>query len=171
LRPDGLVLKDHVTHATATPDIRQASAHDVPVILAILRAAFSRYAHEYTSAGYDATVLDAPRMLRRLHEGPVWIARLDAKDVGTVSAKVEPGYLLVRGMAVIPSGQGMGAGKRLLAAAISYGRDSACRCVRLHTTPFLYKAIRLYTSMGFTPTTQPAPRFFGTMEFEMRLEL
>jgi GNAT superfamily N-acetyltransferase len=53
-------------------------------------------------------------------------------------------------MAVEPSYQGAGIGRRLLHAAIEEGRNAGARRLYLETNHVLTPAIRLYASMGFT---------------------
>ena len=54
-------------------------------------------------------------------------------------------------MAVEPSYQGAGIGRRLLHAAIEEGRNAGAQRLYLETNHVLTPAIRLYESMGFNP--------------------
>ena len=95
--------------------INAATAEDAPLVASILRAAFAEYERLYTPEAFAATVLNEELVRRRLDEGPMWLAFHDGRAVGTVSAVLRENGLYVRGMAVIPSARGLGAGARLLA--------------------------------------------------------
>lgn len=146
------------------PDIliRAALPEDAPAIAAVLRAAFAEYRPLYTPGGYDATTPDAARVVRRLGEGPVWVALLDGGLVGTVAAVDRPDGLYVRGMGVLPDARGHALGWRLLERVERHAAATGQARMYLSTTPFLARAIHLYERFGFARTDDGPHDLFGT---------
>jgi N-acetylglutamate synthase-like GNAT family acetyltransferase len=147
-------------------EIRRAEPGDTAAIAAVLYEAFIEFKHLYTEGGFAATVLNKEEVLRRMTEGPVWIAPSKDEIVGTVAAVQNRDSLYVRGMAVLPVARGAGTGKKLLDAVERFARDSGCRRLFLSTTPFLGMAINFYQSCGFRRTGKPHD-LFGTPLFTM----
>jgi putative acetyltransferase len=151
--------------------IQTATAEDAPLIASILNAAFAEYKSLYTAEAFAATVLNEELVRARLHEGPMWLAVHDGRGVGTVSAVQRENGLYVRGMAVIPSARGLGAGARLLTHVCDVAAASQAPRVFLSTTPFLTSAIRLYESFGFVRTEDGPNQLRGTPLFTMEKRL
>ena len=156
-----------------SPDInvRLAAPADAAAIAAALREAFVEYRASYTAEAFAATTPAAEQMRGRMDEGPVWVAVRDDVVVGTVSVVPRGESLYVRGMAVLPAARGRRLGEALLsqveefASAHGYGR------LRLSTTPFLSRAIRLYERAGFTRSDDGPHELFGTPLFTMEKAL
>src|SRR5258705_4311838 len=94
--------------------VRLAESSDTPAIAELLLSSFVEYRHLYTPAGFEATVISEADVLVRMKEGPVWVAELNDKIVGTVSIVATGRSLYVRGMAVHPSSRGKRIGELLL---------------------------------------------------------
>jgi len=88
-----------------------------------------------------------------------------------VSAVLNENGLYVRGMAVIPSARGLGAGARLLAHVCDVAAAARAPRLFLSTTPFLAGAIRLYTAFGFVRTEDGPDHLCGTPLFTMEKRL
>jgi GNAT superfamily N-acetyltransferase len=143
--------------------VRRASAEDATAVSTVLLEAFREYQSQYTPDGFAATTPDASSVIERLEEGPIWVAELDNQVVGTASAVLhESRGLYVRGMAVLPEGRGLGVGAVLLDAIESFAKEFGCQCLYLRTTPFLHRAIRLYTNLGFEFIDDGPQELFGT---------
>ena len=151
--------------------INAATAEDAPLVASILRAAFAEYERLYTPEAFAATVLNEELVRRRLDEGPMWLAFHDGRAAGTVSAVLRENGLYVRGMAVIPSARGLGAGARLLAHVCDVAAAPRAPRVFLSTTPFLASAIRLYRAFGFVRTEDGPDHLCGTPLFTMEKRL
>jgi len=151
--------------------IHAATAEDAPLVASILRTAFAEYESLYTPEAFAATVLNEEFVRRRLDEGPMWLAFHDGRAVGTVSAVLNENGLYVRGMAVIPSARGLGAGARLLAHVCDVAAAARAPRVFLSTTPFLASAIRLYRAFGFVRTEDGPDHLCGTPLFTMEKRL
>lgn len=150
--------------------IRQSRSDEAGPIHALLLAAFLPFRTQYTKASFDATVLDAHRVAQRMQEGPVFVAEVAGKLVGTVGVVRDARGVYIRGMAVHPDARRMGRGRRLLEACEEFAREQDAPCLWLSTTPFLTGSIALYEAFGFRPAPGPTD-LFGTplVSYEKRL--
>ena len=148
-------------------EIRRARPEDAAAIASVLHESFVEFRSLYTEAGFAATVLNAERVLERMHEGPVWIALHNGAVFGTVAALIKGSSVYIRGMAVLPSARGMGAGTALLREAEKWAAGQGYSRVFLSTTPFLISAIRLYEKFGFRRRPHGSQDLFGTPLFVM----
>jgi len=147
--------------------IRPADQGDAGEIAALLRESFLEYESQYTAAGFAATTPARNEVIDRINEGPVWLAVLHNQIVGTVSAVASGVDLYIRGMAVRPSIQGLGIGLQLLEQVERFAVGNSFMRLRLSTTPFLDRAIRLYESFGFEAVPDGPHDLFGTPLFTM----
>jgi N-acetylglutamate synthase-like GNAT family acetyltransferase len=147
--------------------IRRAEIEDCGAIAEVLRESFAEFKPLYTEAGFAATAPGTKQIEARTREGPVWVALRDAVIVGTVSAVKKGESVYVRGMAVLPSARGSGAGTRLLEEVERWAADGNVSRIFLSTTPFLDSAIRLYEKSGFHRTVEGPHDLFGTQLFTM----
>src|SRR5262249_41011169 len=128
---------------------------------------FVEYESLYTADGFRATVLSEDEVIKRMNEGPVWVAILDQNLVATVSVIVRGDSLYVRGMAVQPSARGHRIGELLLTHVESYAAGEGVRRLFLSTTPFLHRAIKLYEKFGFRQVGEGPQDLHGTPLFTM----
>lgn len=152
--------------------INRAAAEDAESIAEILVEAFSEFREEYTSEAFEAVTPSADEILRRLGEGPIWVAAKNGEIVGTVSAVPEPEWLYIRSMAVRPRAQGRGIGFRLLNVVDEYAIENGFDRLFLYTTYFSPRAIKVYERHGFMrgrDTT--ADEWFGTPGLAMEKKL
>ena len=136
-------------------ELRHARVQDAQAIHALLVTSFASFRPQYTSACFDATVLDVERVRRRMEEGPVWVVGDDGL-IGTVGAKRDRDRLYVRGMAVHPDARGQGWGRRLLQVCEDHARAEGLHAMWLSTTTFLHASQALYRRFGFEPCDGPA---------------
>lgn len=132
--------------------IRPAAASDALSIAYVLQASFAEFEPRYTPAAFAATVLSSAAVLVRLGEGPLWVAEASSDIIGTVGAKHSSNSVLIRGMAVLPSGRGLGVGLALLRQVEVFAEQQCASQLELFTTAFLDRAIGLYESAGFAFT-------------------
>jgi len=151
----------------ATPQIRLALPADVPAVASLLLQSFAEFEPLYTAGGFAATTPTAEQITARWHEGPVWISLLNSEIIGTVSVVPDGDSLYVRSMAVLPAARGHHLGRLLLDHIELYAREHGHNRLYLSTTPFLYRAIRLYENHGFQRTTTGPQDLFGTPLFSM----
>jgi ribosomal protein S18 acetylase RimI-like enzyme len=147
--------------------IRRAVADDAPSVASVLRESFEEYQHLYTREGFEATTPACAEVLRRIEEGPVWVALVDERVVGTVSVVPKGESLYVRGMGLAPAARGRGIGELLLRRVEGFASERGFVRLFLSTTPFLSRAIRLYERHGFKRTDEGPDHLFGTPLFTM----
>jgi ribosomal protein S18 acetylase RimI-like enzyme len=161
------------THST-TPEVVQihrATVSDMEAVATVLGDAFLEFKSLYTEAAYAETTPDPDTLVRRLDEGPIWVARLRGKIVGTISAVKKPTGIYVRSMAVLPSARGSRIAQMLLEEVESFAVSSRAERLFLSTTPFLHAAIHLYEDFGFRRTSEPPHDLFNTALFTMEKNL
>ncbi|MDQ3820445.1 MAG: GNAT family N-acetyltransferase [Acidobacteriota bacterium] len=155
----------------ARVQIRMAVSEDAPRIASVLRDSFIEYEDSYTTGGFAATTPASEEVLKRMEEGPAWVALIDGSIAGTVAAVDRGEDLYVRGMAVLPSARGQQIGELLLREIEDYARARGYRRLTLSTTPFLQRAIRLYERFGFLRSEGGVSDLFGTPLFSMAKDL
>ena len=129
--------------------IRIAAANDAFSIETLMLEAFSEFNSVYTKEAFDATAIKSAEILERMNEGPLWVAILNGKIIGTVSAVHKESSLYIRGMAVHTEERGRRVGEMLLIEAEKYAAANNCSRLFLGTTRYLESAIRLYERMGY----------------------
>ena len=153
--------------STPSIEIRLAESEDAAAIAFLLAEAFAEYLPLYTAEGYAATAIGREEVVRRIEEGPVWLALGGELILGTISVVLKGGSLYLRGMAVLPAARGQRIGKLLLAHVEKFAASKGVRRLFLSTTPFLDRAIRLYEHFGFRRTSEGPYDLFGTPLFTM----
>jgi ribosomal protein S18 acetylase RimI-like enzyme len=130
------------------PQIRAATAADVPAIADIVDQA---YRHYIPSIGKPpGPMLDD--YAARVSEGVVWVVEEGAVITAIIVLKPEPDYPLLDNIAVSPARQGLGLGRRLLAFAEAEALRRGYREIRLYTHQTMVENQRLYASMGYEET-------------------
>jgi GNAT superfamily N-acetyltransferase len=160
-----------VEEPASSEQIRMAVPEDAARIAAALRRSFAEYESLYTPAAFAATVPTPEQILRRMGEGPVWVAVENGTVVGTVAAVPRVGGLYVRGMAVDPAARGRGTGRALLERVEEFALANGFGRLLLSTTPFLLSAIRLYEKHGFRRDDAGPHDLLGTLLFTMVKDL
>ena len=133
----------------------------------MLYESFVEFKSLYTDGGFAATVLDPEQVLKRMLEGPMWIALREGVVVGTVAAVIKGRSVYIRGMAVLPSARGSGTGAGLLQRLEQWAFREQFVHLFLSTTPFLHSAIRLYEKLGFRRKDDEVQDLFGTPLFTL----
>ena len=152
--------------------VRLATVDDASEISSVLLAAFGAIREHYTDEAFDAVTPKRDEIERRFAEGPIWIAELDGKIVGTVSLTTEADRFYVRSMAVLPEAQGKGVGGELLEALHEHAADGDHERIFLYTLPFEKGARAMYEKFGYKwirDTT--AEEWFGVPGLEMEMFL
>lgn len=104
----------------------------------------------FTVEPIDSYVLEQPEEAILKPGGIILLARYEDKIIGTVALKViEPGVYEMTKMSVDKTYQGIGAGKRLCAAAIERAKLIKAKRLLLYTTSVLETAISIYRKQGF----------------------
>lgn len=155
------------------PLVRLAVPADAETISSVIREAFLPFIAEYTPGAFAYTTPPAEDISPRFDEGPMWVAEVNSEIVGTVSGLPDGGRFYVRSMAIKPSAQRSGIGKKLVDALEMYARAEGFEKLYLYTTFVLPGAKRLYEKNGFyvLRETQPEEWFdMGGLEMEKILD-
>jgi putative acetyltransferase len=147
--------------------IRMAVPEDAPSIASVLLESFIEYQPLYTQEGFAATTPASDQIRNRIEEGPVWVALDNDAILGTISVVPKEDSLYVRGMAILPAARGQGIGELLLKQVERFAFEQSFKRLFLSTTPFLYRAIRLYERYGFRRSSEGPDNLFGTPLFTM----
>lgn len=128
---------------------------------------FDRTFEAYVAEGLARFVLASDPARSRL-----WVAERGGEVVGSIAIVDEPGDAVqLRWFLVHPYCRSMGVGRRLLAEAIAFARDTGARSVFLWTVSDLDTAIRLYRAAGFRPTEERSDVQWGKAITEQRFDL
>lgn len=153
-------------------EIRLAATDDSAAIAEVLREAFMPFREHYTDEAFDVVTASPDVITSRFVEGPIWVAELDGKVVGTVSLTTEPEGLYIRSMAVRPGAQGLGIGHKLLDALNDHVSETEIERIFLYTTYFVPGAKELYEKHGFKWVRDTAAEeWYGTPGLEMDKKL
>jgi diamine N-acetyltransferase len=150
------------------PEIRLAVPGDEAAIAEVLFEAFSTVRENYTDEAFEVVTPSAEAVRARFDEGPMWVASIDCRIVGTVSVIFEPEGVYIRSMAVRPDVQGRGVAHRLMEAIDEFWKTTGRDRIFLYTTYFTKGARQLYEKHGFRwvrDTT--ADEWYGTPGLEM----
>ncbi len=130
-------------------EIRIASPDESEKIAEVMRESFAEFESLYTPEAFAVTISDAEKIRKRFDEGAIWAALENETLVGTVSTVADKERLYIRSMAVLPSAQGSGIGRKLLEAVEHFAVEDGFKSLFLYTTSYSLSAISLYEQNGF----------------------
>ena len=125
--------------------IRKASEGDVSAIEGIV---YEAYKHYIPRIGKQPSPM-TDDYHRQVASGNIWVLLLDSELVGVVVLIHEGESMLLDNVAVRPTKQHLGLGRRLIAFAEARARESGCREVRLYTNEVMYENLVLYRKLGY----------------------
>jgi ribosomal protein S18 acetylase RimI-like enzyme len=130
------------------PCIRPATAADVPAIAEIVDQAYRHYIARMGKP--PGPMIDD--YAARVSEGAVWVLEEGAEIAAIIVLLPAPNYLLLDNIAVSPTRQGLGLGRRLLAFAEDEALRRGYHEIRLYTHQTMVENQLLYTSIGYEET-------------------
>jgi GNAT superfamily N-acetyltransferase len=135
---------------------------DLGQIVALHGTIYAReYGFDRTFEAYVAGPL-AEFVLKSAPRDRIWIAERDDRIVGCIAiVGVSDEVAQLRWYVVDPSARGLGLGKRLLAAALTFCKEKEYRTVFLWTVSALKAAAELYRQAGFVKVEENAGRPWG----------
>lgn len=151
--------------------IRLADIGEAGTVARVLRLAFAEFEPLYSPAAFVATTPTADQLRARWAEGPTWVALHGGEVVGTIGAVAKTDGTYIRSTAVAPSQTGRGTGRQLLKEVEAFAAQRGSSRLYLSTTPFLERAIRLYTGCGFVRAQEGPHDLFGTPLFTMTKDI
>ena len=132
----------------ADPDIRAATAADVPAVAQIVGLAYRQYIPRMGKP--PGPMLDDYAM--RVADGLVWVIGEGSAVAGIIVMVPRPNHLLLDNVAVAPAHQGLGLGRRLLAFAEREAVRLGYSEIRLYTHRTMTENQRLYAAIGYEET-------------------
>ena len=128
--------------------LRPATSADIPAIIAVTRAAYTLFADQLHPP--SSVLNETPETVASaLHNGGIIVAETHDEIVGAVRYEPREDYLYLGRLAVAPTWQGRGIGRRLVTAveewAILLGLDE----VRLGVRPELPRNRAMYARLGY----------------------
>jgi len=126
-------------------ELRQAKATDAAAIRDLSRQAYAKWV---------PLIGREPKPMTADYDAAVTRHRFDLLDVDGVLAGLietirEPDHLLVENVAVAPTFQGRGLGRRLIAHAEALARELGFDAIRLYTNQRFAENIALYRRLGY----------------------
>ncbi len=147
------------------PQIRVATAADVPAIEEIVNQAYRHYVARIGKP--PGPMLDD--YAARASEGAVWVLEEGAPIVAIIVLLPAPNYLLLDNIAVSPARQSLGLGRRLLAFAEAEALRRGYREIRLYTHQTMVENQRLYASIGYEETERGREAGYDRVYMRKRL--
>ncbi len=126
---------------------RLATVDDIPAIIAVVNAAFS------VESFLEGTRTDDERMRQSMRDGQLLVAENESGQiVGSVYIELhgERGYLGM--LAVAPSLQGAGLGRRVMEAGENFCRDHGCDYVDIKVLSLRPELPPIYRRWGYAET-------------------
>ncbi len=147
--------------------LRRATTADVTIIRDLTRAAYAKWAPllgrepRPMTANYDAAVRDHL----------IDLLRVDGEAVALIEMAPTADHLLIVNVAVIPTHQGRGHGRALLAHAEEVARSINLSEMRLYTNALFAENLRLYSRRGYrVDREEEHPQFGVTVYMSKRLD-
>jgi ribosomal protein S18 acetylase RimI-like enzyme len=132
--------------------IRAATRADAPAVAACTRAAYAKYVPRLGREPKPMTADDA----RIIADGDVWLAVGADGCRGVLVLEPQADHLLIYSVAIAPSYQGRGLGRRLMALAEAQCRRHGLPAVILYTNAKMTENISYYAHLGYRETARRA---------------
>lgn len=132
----------------AEPELRRAGDGDVAGIAALVDAAYGDYA---PLLGRTPTPMLSD-FAAAVREQDVWVLDAGSRLVGVIELIARPGHLWVHNVAIDPTVQGRGLGRRLLSFADDEARRLGLPAIGLLTNERYLANIAMYKRYGYRET-------------------
>jgi ribosomal protein S18 acetylase RimI-like enzyme len=141
----GLRAHRHEVPLMEPPVIRPARHEDAPAIAALVDAAYRPYVPRIGREPAPMTA-DYAALIAR---GVVWVLDGDTGPCGVLVMWPEGDHLLLENIAVHPSAQGQGLGRRLMHIVEVEARGRGLRAVELYTNEVMVENLGFYQRLGY----------------------
>jgi ribosomal protein S18 acetylase RimI-like enzyme len=135
----------HMTHSNMESILRPANAEDASSIAACVNAAYEHYVERIGKP--PKPMLEDYR--RIIAEYQVSVVDLKGEVVGVIVLKVVNAEVFVGNVAVLPSHQGLGIGRTLLAFAENEARRQGFSSIHLYTHEKMVENQAIYSKIGY----------------------
>ena len=144
---------------------RPATAADVDAITRLVTTAFGKYVERIGRP--PAPMLDDYATFVRTER--VWVLDDGREIVGVLVTRAESDHLLLDSIAVSPTAQGGGHGRRLIERAEQDARDAGLAEIRLVTNEAMTENLEFYPRRGFHETGRGVQDGYRRVFFAKRL--
>jgi GNAT superfamily N-acetyltransferase len=144
---------------------RPARPEDALALRDLVRAAYAKY---IPRLGREPAPMKDD-YAARIAAGQAWVLEEDGAFAGALILEDEPGALLLYNIAVAPSAQGKGVGKRLIAFTEGEARRRGYSLLRLYTNELMVENVAMYPRLGFTETRRGSEAGHRRVYFEKRV--
>jgi len=141
--------------------IRPAGSHDREAIQRLVEAAYGMYVERI---GKRPAPMDAD-YAALIAAGRVTVAESEGRVLGILVLVPMEDHLLVENVAVDPSAQGSGLGRRLMATAEEHARILGLPELRLYTNEKMVENLAWYPRLGYRETERRAESGFARVFF------
>ncbi len=151
--------------AIAPPGLRRAHAEDASTVAALVRRAYGKYVARIgrepkpMTADYHAAIA--------AHQ--LWVLEEAGRLIAVLELIPAADHMLIENVAVEPSEQGRGIGRRLMAFAEAEARRQGLPEMRLYTNERFTENLALYARLGYRETYREPLK--GTQVVFMQKEL
>jgi ribosomal protein S18 acetylase RimI-like enzyme len=135
-------------HLPMDQDLRAATSDDLGAVEDVVRSAYSHYVSRIGRE--PGPMLDDYNRLIR--EGYVHVIEYDGTVRGVLVLLPQEDAMLLDNVAVSPSAQGLGLGRKMLEFAERAAVDAGYRSIRLYTNEAMTENIELYRRIGYCET-------------------
>ena len=143
-----MIVDAIMTEKPGNVQVRAATVADIPAILAVTRAAYAVHG-ERLQPPSSALREEPEAVARYFANGGVFVAEQDATIVGAVRYEARETYVYLGRLAVLPTWQGRGIGRRLVEAVEAWALLLGLDEVRLGVRLELQENRNLYLHLGF----------------------
>ncbi len=145
--------------------LRPATAADAPAIARCVEAAYSHYI-ERIGEPPGPMLDDYPQVVR---DHRVFVVESGGEIAGAIVLIEDRGTMLLDNVAVLPSRQGEGIGRRLMLLAEEEARRLGYNCIDLYTHELMTENFALYARNGYEEVERRTERGFPRIYMRKRL--
>ncbi len=145
--------------------LRPATAADAPAIARCVEAAYSHYI-ERIGEPPGPMLDDYPQVVR---DHRVFVVESGGEIAGAIVLIEDRGTMLLDNVAVLPSRQGEGIGRRLMLLAEEEARRLGYNCIDLYTHELMTENFALYARNGYEEIERRTEKGFPRIYMRKRL--
>ena len=145
--------------------LRPATAADAPAIARCVEAAYSHYS-ERIGEPPGPMLDDYPQVVR---DHRVFVVESGGEIAGAIVLIEDRGTMLLDNVAVLPSRQGEGIGRRLMLLAEEEARRLGYNCIDLYTHELMTENFALYARNGYEEIERRTEKGFPRIYMRKRL--
>jgi ribosomal protein S18 acetylase RimI-like enzyme len=128
-------------------ELRQASATDIPAIVALINRAFA--VEKFFKTGER---IDAVQVAEMLQHGTFLLLITAGTLIACIYVEINDERCYAGTLAVEPSQQRSGLGRRMMREAEDYGRSRGCAVIDIRIVNIRPELSEIYVKLGFVPT-------------------